>query len=102
MAFRMVIQVDNNCCQADISPISGTGLTFNSCGFIEYTPGATITLEYKVSHPNGFADFRFNVKRGVGPLVAAASTAGQTGTASLPTNYPQSQIFDFLIYHLML
>ncbi len=86
MAFKMVLMVDNSCCQADIKPVSGTGLSFNSCGFIEYSSGATITLEYQAYHPHGFADFSFSLKRGVAPVVSSASASGQTGVAIIPTN----------------
>ncbi len=82
MAFRTVLRVDNNCCNAEIAPVSGT----DSCGFIEYNTGASITLGFKAEHPNNFATLSFNVVRGVSNYVAVASTSGQAGAASLPTN----------------
>ncbi len=82
MAFRMVLRIDNNRCNAEVAPVSGT----DSCGFIEYDTGASITMGFKARHPNNFATLSFSVVRGVSNNVAIASTSGQVGTASLPTN----------------
>jgi hypothetical protein len=88
MAFRMVVRIDNNCCQADVEPIQGTGLNVTPCGFMEYTPGARVNLRFRAYHPNNFADFDFSVKRGVSDDVLEASAAGQTGSISLLTKAP--------------
>ncbi|MEW5755766.1 MAG: hypothetical protein AB1810_05635 [Pseudomonadota bacterium] len=86
LAFRMVLRVDNNCCAATVAPVSGTGLTITPCGFIEYGPGATANLHFEAHHPNGFADFRFSVVRGVSTTVSAASASGKGGAASVATD----------------
>lgn len=86
MAFRMVLRVDNNCCEAKVEPVSGAGLTITPCGFIEYGAGANANLHFKAHHPNGFADFRFSVKRGVSNQVHAASASGKVGTALVATD----------------
>jgi len=86
VAFRMVLRVDNNCCEAKVEPVTGTGITVTPCGFIEFSSGASVQLHFKAGHPNNFADFNFSVKRGVSTNVAKASAAGRVGSASVPTN----------------
>lgn len=86
MGFRMVLRVDNNCCEAAVMPVSGTGLTVTPCGFIEFGPGATTQLHFKASHPNNFADFDFNLTRAVTTPVHNASVAGRVGSSPVPTD----------------
>ena len=86
VAFRMVLRVDNNCCEAKVEPVTGTGVTITPCGFIEFASGASVKLHFKAGHPNNFANFNFSVKRGVSAPVARASAAGRVGSASVPTN----------------
>ncbi len=88
MAFRMVLRVDNNCCNAQVNPVAGTGLTAKPCGFIEFIPGATANLSFVAGHPNNFATFSFSVKHGVSHHVYEASANGRTGTVTIPTNNP--------------
>lgn len=88
MAFRMVLRVDNNPCQAAVQPVAGTGLDTKPCGFIEFTPTATATLSFVASHPNNFATFRFRVKHGVSDPVDEASAQGTVGDASVNTDEP--------------
>ena len=88
VAFRMVLRVDNNCCEAEVEPIGGIGLTTTPCGFIEYAHGATTTLTFKAYHPNGFADFDFSVVRGVSTGVNEASASGRVGSDPVPTKNP--------------
>jgi len=88
MAFRMVLRVDNNCCEAKVKPVEGAGLTVTPCGFLEFLPGAGATLSFRAYHPNGFADFDFSLKRGVSVDVLEASAAGKTGSTSIPTKLP--------------
>jgi hypothetical protein len=86
MGFRMVLRVDNNCCEADIFAISGVGLVVDpNCGFIEYTPGASATISLLAKHPQNFATFTFNVWRGIGYHVPEASTSGKVGDATTPS-----------------
>ncbi len=85
VAFRMVLRVDNNCCQADIDPLSGLGLTPTPCGFYEITPTAGVTLGFTAGHPNNFATFSFSVKQGVTTNVWLASASGRVSTSPIPT-----------------
>lgn len=88
MAFRMVLRVDNNCCQAEVKPVAGVGLSLKPCGFIEFSPGATANLSFVAGHPNNFATFSFSVKHGVSQPVHEASAAGRIGVATIATNDP--------------
>jgi hypothetical protein len=88
VAFRMVLRVDNNCCQSEVNPVSGTGLDTKPCGFIEFDPGAKIKLSFKAYHPNGYATFNFDVTRGVSVGVSEASTSGTVNSLSVSTNNP--------------
>lgn len=84
VAFRMVVRVDNNVCEAEINPFSGTGLVADvDCGFIQYAPGAAIDLSFKARHAHDFANFSFTVYRGVGNYVAEASAAGSVGASPI-------------------
>lgn len=81
VGFRMVLRVDNNCCQADVLPVGGI------CGFSEYAAGATTMLGFKAQHPNNFADFDFSVMRGGSTAVSVASaTKGAVGSLSVATD----------------
>ncbi|MBU1231510.1 MAG: hypothetical protein KKD01_05485 [Proteobacteria bacterium] len=86
VAFRMILRVDNNCCQATIDPLSGVGLTATPCGFYEITPTASVTLGFTAGHPNDFATFSFSVKQGVTTNVYLASASGRVGASPIPTN----------------
>ena len=88
VAFRMVLRVDNNCCQATVEPVEGAGLDVTPCGFIEYAPGANATLKFKAYHPNSFADFDFSVVRGVSADILEASAAGRAGSSPIATKDP--------------
>jgi len=89
IGFRMVLRIDNNCCSAEVNPVSGTGLHTTPCGFIEYDPGATVTLSFKANHPNGFADFNFDIVRGAGDTVLEACAYNKaTGALSVSTENP--------------
>jgi len=85
-AFSMVIRVDNNCCRARVHPVGGAGLVSTACGFLEFVPGASAALSFDAHHPNGFATFRFSVRRGVSAQVHRATASGRVGTPSIPTN----------------
>ncbi|MCP5152765.1 MAG: hypothetical protein H6983_01275 [Ectothiorhodospiraceae bacterium] len=86
MGFRMVVRVDNNCCEAALEPVTGTGVTVTPCGFIEFGAGATATLAFRAAHPNDFATFSFSVRRGVTDQVTRASASGETGDPSVVTD----------------
>lgn len=87
--FRMVVRVDNNCCEADILPISsvGGGLSVDvDCGFIEYEPGSVAKVSFFANHPNDFATFDFDTWRGLNSIpVPEARTAGKVGDSSSPS-----------------
>ncbi len=99
VAFRVVLHVDNNPCEAEIYPVKVSGVppatweTVGDCGFIRYTksppaplPPTKALLSFRAAHPNGFARFNFNVVKGsTGPLsiACAPATAPPTWT-SLP------------------
>ncbi len=77
VAFRLVLHVDNNPCEAENYTISGAGLTVNAnCGFVQYAPGANAHVSFKAKHPNGFANFRFRIHRGTGINVPEAAATG--------------------------
>jgi hypothetical protein len=83
VGYRMVVRVDNNCCTANILPVTGPGLTVDvDCGFIEYTPGSTGVVRFDARHPHDFATFSFYVRRGFGPILPEATTGGVAGAPS--------------------
>ncbi len=87
-SFLMTVHVDNNECSATIEPAM-LAAPANSCGVIEYdptSPGASVSMPYTASHPNGFATYRFRLKRGVTDLPPFE----QTGTATPPGSFSQS------------
>ncbi|MBN1928518.1 MAG: hypothetical protein JW764_03145 [Chlorobiaceae bacterium] len=88
VAFRMVLRIDNNCCSAEVNPVSGAGLHTTPCGFIEFDPGASATLSFKANHPNGFATFSFSVVRGVSTTITEASAYGEVHDLSVNTLNP--------------
>jgi len=80
MGFRMVLRVDNNCCQAEINPLSGAGLSVDeNCGILHYTQKSEAHISFIAQHPNHFATFSFRTWRGAGIKIAAASAAGKVG-----------------------
>ncbi|MFK8030866.1 MAG: hypothetical protein AB8G18_11595 [Gammaproteobacteria bacterium] len=78
IAFRMVLRVDNNFCQAQVFAASGSSV---DCGIIEASPGSTVELGFRARHPNGFATYSHSVERGDGNNVAIAATSGTAGSA---------------------
>ena len=77
VAFRLVLHVDNNSCQAEIYPVKVTGATpgtwetVGTCGFIRYSlpatpasPPAQALISFKAAHPNNFARFVFTIVKG--------------------------------------
>jgi hypothetical protein len=83
IAFRVVLHVDNNPCQADIyevwvdNPANAAG----PCGFISYANKFTshAHISFKAYHRNQFATFSFLVVKGSTGGVAAASASGLVG-----------------------
>ena len=73
VAFRLVLRVDNNPCEASIYPVEVDGATANPCGFVQYGPGDDVHVTYRAYHPNNFATFRFTIARGSSGVVESAS-----------------------------
>ncbi len=75
VAFRLVVHVDNNPCQAEIYPVTVDGNTAGPCGFIGYANAATseVNISFKAFHPNNFATFGFAISRGSQGVVESAS-----------------------------
>lgn len=87
VAFRMVLRVDNNRCEAGLLPVTGNNLVAGSCGFLEFISSSNAKLQFKAAHPNNFATFSFSVVKGVTDTVQAASvSAGRVGNTPIATN----------------
>lgn len=84
VAFRLVLRVDNNPCEAEIFTISGAGLEVSAnCGFVQYQPGVSAHISFKARHPNNFAMFWFHIHRGTGINVPEASASGSVGDSPI-------------------
>lgn len=109
VAFRVVVHVDNNPCQADIYEVwvDNPANLAGPCGFISYANKSTSQahLSFKAYHRNQFATFSFLVVKGSTGGVAAASASGlvgmpQNGFANNPVtgvftkNVPVSALLD--------
>jgi hypothetical protein len=78
VAFRLVLHVDNNRCEAEIYDVTVGSAVSGPCGFIAYpSPAAEAILSFKARHPNDFATFSFTVAKGSCGVVAAASASGR-------------------------
>jgi hypothetical protein len=65
VAFRLVLHVDNNPCQAQIYETKVGTETAGPCGFINYVKDTEQAhISFKPHHPNNFARFRFRVVKG--------------------------------------
>jgi hypothetical protein len=82
----MRLHIDNNATTAVIHPalLNGSVAADANCGLIRYgDPGTdTVTIAYTASHPNGFADYSFEFKRGTTPLTPPSASGQATGTFS--------------------
>lgn len=77
VAFRLVLHVDNNQCEAEIYNVKVGGAAAGPCGFIAYpSPAAAAAVRFKARHPNNFATFSFLVTKGSCGEVSAASASG--------------------------
>ena len=76
VAFRVVLHVDNNPCNAEIEDVTVNGIAAGPCGFVSYTPGSDAIISFIARHPHNFATFNFRVDKGSSGLVAAASASG--------------------------
>jgi hypothetical protein len=75
VAFRLVLRVDNNHCEAEIYPVSVDGHAADDCGFTQYhdKTSSDAYVSFKARHPNNFATFRFTIARGSMGVVETAS-----------------------------
>jgi hypothetical protein len=84
-AFVMRLHVDNNPTSAAIAPplLNGSVPPDPNCGVIAYAPKGsdTLTIAYTASHPHGFANYSFVLKRGVTTLTPP-SASGPVGAGS--------------------
>jgi hypothetical protein len=84
LEFRL--QVDNNRCVADILPLEAPGLDVDAnCGFYKYSSiGQNVTVRYEAQHPNNFATFSFDIKRGPDNPVPGVNASGRVGVNAPP------------------
>jgi len=75
VAFRLVLHIDNNKCQAVIYPVSINGTAADLCGFLQYSPSDNVHVSYWAYHPNNFASFNFTIARGSAGIIESASGA---------------------------
>jgi hypothetical protein len=90
VAFRVVVRVDNNPCQAEIyavnNPPGGTGLTVDiNCGFYEYSPNDSVPVRvaFRAIHPHNFGTFSFTIYRGASIFVPEAAASGLLGVGPI-------------------
>lgn len=82
VGFRLVVHVDNRICHGTIDDVTLVpGSNDLRCGFLEYAPGAMVTLAFHASHPGNFASFGLSVAR-VATLIPSASASGLVDDAS--------------------
>jgi hypothetical protein len=85
-AFRLVLRVDNNPCQAAIYPVSVGGHVAGPCGFIDYEAGHAVHISFKAGHPNDFATFHFDLSRGsTGTMESVSGQVGVAGVGAVMT-----------------
>jgi hypothetical protein len=83
VAFRLVLHVDNNPCQAEIYETTVGAASAGPCGFIEYPAGSSAHISFKARHPHDFATFSFGTYRGSTGAVAIACASGSVGASPL-------------------
>ena len=83
VAFRLVLHVDNNPCQAAIYETTVGAASAGPCGFIEYPAGSSAHISFLAKHPNDFATFNFGTYRGSTGALAIACASGPVGASPL-------------------
>jgi hypothetical protein len=89
-AFRLVLHVDNNPCEAQIYSTQVTGTppiawaTVGSCGFLQYSAGAQAIISFRAAHPNNFAYFSFRTVKGSSGPVAVSCAPDPALASPLP------------------
>lgn len=91
VAFRMVLRVDNNFCDAEVFAASGSATT---CGIIKADGSSTVELGFRARHPNGFANYSHTLERGDGLAVPVAATSGQAGAPDA-NGFAQAPPFEY-------
>ena len=90
IAFRLVLHVDNNPCQAGINEVyvDNVSNAAGPCGFIDYADKnlSTAHVSFTAHHPHKFATFNFIVAKGSTGPVAAASDSGQVNQGGIDAN----------------
>ena len=102
VAFRLVLHVDNNPCQALINQVyvDAPANVAGPCGFIEYANKNTSKahISFVAHHPHKFATFNFTVVKGSTGGVAAASDSGQVDQGGTDArgfhNTPASSLYE--------
>lgn len=87
VGLRFRLQVDNNRCTADILPLEAAGLIVDAnCGFYKYANvNQHVTVKYRATHPNNFATFSFDVRRGPdNPVPGVNVGSARVGSAAPP------------------
>ncbi|MEE9555504.1 MAG: hypothetical protein V3W18_14555 [candidate division Zixibacteria bacterium] len=80
VAFRLVLHVDNNGCEAEIYKTAVGVETAGDCGFITYSPRDSAHISFKARHPNNFATFTFLTIPGESNDVNPAYASGSVGS----------------------
>lgn len=79
VAFRIVLHVDYNPCEAIINDVTVNDDAAGPCGFVSYTPGSEAVISFKAYHPHDFATFSFQVNKGSCGTVTQASASAWVG-----------------------
>jgi hypothetical protein len=77
-AYKLLIYVDNNSCEAAIHNVELGGTPVDPCGFLNYSSdGQTLHVAYKAKQKNNHATFSFVIVRGsIGAVDSAAGSVG--------------------------
>jgi hypothetical protein len=91
----ITLRIDNNKCIATLAvpTLHGHGADPN-CGLLKYTPPAAdnnVYMSYTASHPNGFANYTFQLVKGVNTLTPP-TISGAVATAVSPITEPYTTL----------
>lgn len=80
------LHIDNNQCVGNIQAPNVNGVAAGECcGTLDYDENSPpVTLPYTASHPNGFANYRFNVVRGTRQVINVEEDVDYTATSDHP------------------
>lgn len=87
-AYILSIHVDNNHVASSLpQPSIGGVAASDDCGFLRYSPGAQVHIQYRAAHPNNHAVFRFGITRGSHGMPSASTLAPyvEVAAVSAPT-----------------